>query len=103
MYPIWRGRGFEWVDPLKDVTASAFAVDRGFETLTDVLGERGKDFEETIDQIAYEKSYMEQKGVTLADTVSMQAAQAQIAADAAEAKSKDEQGGDKNKKDKVKK
>jgi lambda family phage portal protein len=103
MYPIWRGRGFEWVDPLKDVTASALAVDRGFETLTDVLGERGKDFEETIDQIAYEKSYMEQKGVTLADTVSMQAAQAQIAADAAEAKSKDEQGGDKNKKDKVKK
>lgn len=85
MYPIWRGRGFEWVDPLKDVTASAMAVDRGFETLTDVLGERGKDFEETVDQIAYERAYLESKNVTLGDVVSMQEAQAQIAADQAEA------------------
>jgi capsid protein len=42
MYPIWRGRGFEWVDPLKDITASALAVDRGFETLSDVLGEKAR-------------------------------------------------------------
>lgn len=88
MYPIWRGRGFEWVDPLKDITASALAVDRGFTTLTKVLGESGQDFEETIDQIAYEKDYMAKKNVTLADAVSMQDAQAQIAADQADAQAK---------------
>lgn len=108
MYPIWRGRGFEWVDPLKDITASALAVDRGFGTVSDVLGERGKDFEETIDQIAYERAYMEKKGVTLADTVSMQEAQAQIAAEAAEAaaEAKDseaESDGSTEKQDKAKK
>lgn len=88
MYPIWRGRGFEWVDPLKDVTASALAIDRGFTTLTDILGENGKDFEETIDQIAAEKAYLKKKDVTLADAVSMQDAQAQIAADQADAQAK---------------
>lgn len=85
MYPIWRGRAFEWVDPLKDITASALAVDRGFTTLTETLAQRGRDFEETIDQIAYENEYMAKKSVSLASAIGMAEVNAQIAADQADA------------------
>lgn len=81
MNPVWRGRGFQWVDPQKDVTASVAALDRGLKTMTEILAEDGKDFEETMDQHAYEKKYIESLDLQFASPDT----QAQIAADQADA------------------
>lgn len=63
LYPIWRGRGFDWVDPSKDVQADVEALNRGFTTLTKILGEKGEDFEETMTQLAEEKKFIEGLGL----------------------------------------
>jgi lambda family phage portal protein len=81
MYPIWRARGFEWVDPSKDINADIAAVNRGFKTMTEVLGERGLDFEETMAQHAAEKKLIEKLGLQFASPD----LQAQLAADQADA------------------
>ena len=84
-YPIWRGRGFDWVDPSKDVKADIDAVNMGFKTRTQVLAEKGEDFEEVVDQVAYEQEYMEKKGVVFLSPDT----KAQLEADAAD---KEEEG-----------
>lgn len=81
MYPIWRGRGFDWVDPSKDVTADIDAVNRGFKTMTEVLAEKGRDFEETMEQHAAEKVIIEKLGLEFASPDM----QAKLAADASQA------------------
>jgi lambda family phage portal protein len=65
MYPIWRGRGFDWVDPSKDITADIDAMDRGIKTMEMVLADKGIDFEEHIEQLAYEKKVIEKAGLEL--------------------------------------
>ncbi len=45
---IWRPRGWAWVDPTKDITADAQAVNLGVKSLTQVCDERGVDFEEVM-------------------------------------------------------
>lgn len=90
MYPIWRGRGFEWVDPNKDINADIAAVNRGFKTITEVLAERGLDFEETMEQHAYEKSFVDKLGLQFASP-DMQAKLAADAADAADKEAEDEE------------
>jgi capsid protein len=64
--PTWRGRGWAWVDPLKDSQASALDVGNAFTTRTEILAEQGRDFEEVIDQLAEENAYAEKKGVAFA-------------------------------------
>jgi lambda family phage portal protein len=83
MYPCWRGRGFEWVDPLKDVNADVTAINRGLKTLTESLAERGQDFEETMERHKYEKKFIEKLGLQFASPD----LQAQLAADQADAQS----------------
>lgn len=83
MYPLWRGRGFDWVDPSKDVAADTDALNRGLTTMTDILADKGKDFEETMDQLAEEKAYIEELGL---EFTSPDAA-AKLAADAKNAES----------------
>jgi hypothetical protein len=63
MYPIWRPRGFDWVDPSKDVKADVDAVLMGFKTRTEIAANHGKDFEEMIDQLAAEQAYIDKKGL----------------------------------------
>lgn len=63
MYPIWRPRGFDWVDPSKDTQADVLALDKGIKTRTEILSERGRDFEDTMEQLAYEKAYCEGLGL----------------------------------------
>lgn len=46
----WIPRGWSWVDPEKEAKAYALAVRGGFNTLTEVLAENGKDIEETFKQ-----------------------------------------------------
>lgn len=61
--PVWQPRGWMWVDPVKDVLASVTAIENGLSTRTQVLAEQGQDFEETIEQLAREQKFLEEKGI----------------------------------------
>jgi lambda family phage portal protein len=98
MYPIWRARGFDWVDPSKDVSADTEALNRGFTTLTKILGEKGEDFEETMLQLAEEKKFIESLGL---EFTSPDAA-AKLAADAKNAEADKEEKDAKDKDSKAK-
>lgn len=61
----WQGRGWTWVDPLKDVQTAIAGRRAGITSLQDIAAAQGKDWRDTIDQIAAEDAYAEEKGVTL--------------------------------------
>lgn len=82
---VWSPRRWAWVDPMKDAQASVLAQENGFQTLTDTLAEQGKDFEETIDQIAYEQEYIKSKGVKIGSDTKGDATAPEDAADGADA------------------
>lgn len=63
--PIWRPRGWAWVDPLKEVKANIGAVQSGFKSMQDVAGEQGRDITEVFDALQTEKDLAEQYGLTL--------------------------------------
>lgn len=44
----WKPRGWEWVDPLKEVTAARMSVRAGFATVDDIVAARGGDVEDTF-------------------------------------------------------
>lgn len=62
---LFHARGWDWIDPLKDVQASILAIEAGLETRTAILAEQGRDFEETIEQIAEEQDTAAALGVSL--------------------------------------
>lgn len=51
----WQPRGWQWVDPLKDVQASTLAIENRLDTRSNILGEKGLDYEETLEQLADEE------------------------------------------------
>ena len=61
--PHWVPRGWQWVDPMKEVKANVEAVAAGFKSKTDVLAEQGKDLEETLEQIKVEQELEESLGL----------------------------------------
>jgi lambda family phage portal protein len=61
----WHARRWPWVDPEKDIRAAKEAIGSGLDTWTDVLAEDGKDFEETIDELASNLEYLRSKGLEL--------------------------------------
>ena len=44
----WRPRGWDWIDPMKEVSADRLAIRSGMKTLTDVLAAKGSDIEEAM-------------------------------------------------------
>jgi lambda family phage portal protein len=61
---VFKGRGWAWVDPKKQVEANAAAIENGFKTRRDVIYEEsGRDFEEVQDDLAEEEKYMVSKGL----------------------------------------
>jgi lambda family phage portal protein len=54
------GRGWQWVDPEKELKAAKIAVDERFTSRTRIMSERGDDFEEVIDEQVQEKDLMEE-------------------------------------------
>jgi lambda family phage portal protein len=62
----WRPRGWDWVDPLKDIQASILAVMNGFESRSDYCDERGEDFQEILAKLALEQKAMEAAGLNMA-------------------------------------
>lgn len=62
---VFSGRGWEWVDPLKEVNASRIAVQEGFITRSQVVAAKGGDFEDNVAELAQEAEVMAAHGVTL--------------------------------------
>ena len=65
--PVWSPRGWQWIDPLKEVKANIEAVNAGFKSRTDVLAEQGRDFEETLEQLAAEQELSDEHGLQLSE------------------------------------
>jgi lambda family phage portal protein len=59
----WEGRGWPWVDPLKDVQASILGIGAGLKTRDKIIGEEGGDVEEVFEQIKREKELAEKLGL----------------------------------------
>ncbi|MCU1285925.1 MAG: phage portal protein lambda [Acidobacteriales bacterium] len=66
----WTPRGWDWVDPKKDVDADIESVRAGMNTLKSVAAKRGRDWREDIDQRAKEIQYAKEKGVPIDLTTS---------------------------------
>jgi capsid protein len=67
--PQWRPRGFEWVDPQKDQNANVIAIENALACRTDIIAEAGDDFDEVIEQLAYEQRRIEELGLKLGPAV----------------------------------
>jgi lambda family phage portal protein len=59
----WIGPARGWVDPAKEVTASAMRLELGISTLEDECAEQGKDWEEVVAQRKRELEYMQKLGL----------------------------------------
>lgn len=58
-------RGWEWVDPLKDVNASVAEIDNGLNSRSRVCAEQGADFEEIAEELAEEQEIIDELGLVL--------------------------------------
>jgi lambda family phage portal protein len=61
---VFRPRGWDWVDPAKDVSANAEAIATGQKSLTSILAERGVDINDHLDEIQAERQAIENMGLT---------------------------------------
>lgn len=63
--PVWRPRGWQWIDPLKEVNSQRAAMDAGIRSGQDVANEQGQDIEDVYAQLAREKRLREKYGITV--------------------------------------
>ena len=59
----WQTRGWPWVDPKADMLASMMAVNQGFNTASNIVGEHGRDLEDIYKTLAEEKALREKYGI----------------------------------------
>lgn len=59
----WQPPGWEWVDPKNQATANHQGLEDNTTTLAEILGERGIDWRETLQQKAKEKELIEELGL----------------------------------------
>lgn len=62
----FRGRGWSWIDPVKEMNSAVLGLKSGILSLSDVAAQYGKDAEELLAQIQRDKATMEQFGVDYA-------------------------------------
>jgi lambda family phage portal protein len=62
----FRGRGWNWVDPLKEINAAVIGLQNGVLSMQDVAANYGRDVEETFSQIARDKEVAAQFGLSMA-------------------------------------
>ena len=60
----WQGRGFDWVDPLKDAKGIQTDLENGITSLSRVLSERGTNIETILSERARDLSMFEKYGLT---------------------------------------
>lgn len=61
--PAWQPRGFQWIDPVKDIEADERAVALRTRTRTQICADRGVDFEDVVDELAAEEEYIKAAGL----------------------------------------
>jgi lambda family phage portal protein len=66
----WRGRGWEYIDPSKDLQGAAGSIDMGLSTRRRELEEKGLEYEEVLDDLAYEKELEAEKGLSFVNPFS---------------------------------
>lgn len=59
----WQPRGWPWVDPKADMVAAAMAIQFGLNTSTDILGEQGKNYGETVKKLVEEAKVRKEAGL----------------------------------------
>jgi lambda family phage portal protein len=62
----FRPRGFQWVDPQKEISAHVIALQNGLISMQDVANQYGRDVEEVFAQIARDKQLADQFGLKTA-------------------------------------
>lgn len=60
------GRGWNWVDPLREIQAAVVGLNSGVLSLSDISANYGRDAEETLSKIARDKELAEQFGLEYA-------------------------------------
>lgn len=63
--PQWMARRWRWVDPLKDQEAAIAGVASALTSRSEILSEQGMDFEDLLDQLAWEQRMIDEKGVKI--------------------------------------
>lgn len=63
--PVWRPRGWQWVDPLKEVRANIEAVKNNLRSLQGVVGEAGVDVEDILEDNKIAQELAAKYGTTL--------------------------------------
>ena len=63
---FFKGRGFSWVDPQREISASIAALQNGLISMNDVAANYGRDVEELFGQIQSDKEMAERFGLELA-------------------------------------
>lgn len=61
----WLGPPLGWVDPVDERTGAVIGLDAGFGTLEDINAEQGQDYEEVLEQRAYEVKRFKELGLPL--------------------------------------
>jgi lambda family phage portal protein len=59
----WQARGWQWVDPLKDVQANILAVGSGMECREDIIAESGGEIADVFEKLSEEKKLAESYGL----------------------------------------
>ena len=64
--PIWRPRGWQWIDPKKEVEALKIGMNNGFLSMQDVQAGYGRDVEDVFASIQTEKELANKYGIQIA-------------------------------------
>ena len=59
----WQPRGWDWVDPTKDIGATLDAINGGLKTRAQALAERGQDLDDVLAQLAAEEKKIKAAGL----------------------------------------
>lgn len=63
--PIWRARGWAWVDPLKESHANQIAIAEKTKTRSQIAADQGMDIDELFQQIVFEQQLAKKYGLDL--------------------------------------
>jgi len=64
---IFVPRGWQWVDPYKDMQANRLAIEQGLRTRQQIIAEQGGDFLETMEALRYEQDIIKEYGINIGE------------------------------------
>jgi len=73
--PAWQPRGFDYIDPVKDINADVTALENKLTTYKAVLGKQGIDLVDHLDDLVAEQELAKSKGVELKPVTSIKIAE----------------------------